>query len=61
MSCDVGLFVESVLYVLWRGFVNGKCAVCVEAWVFLMDSVLYVLWRGFVKGLCAVSVVAWDC
>ena len=72
MCCGVILLMDSVLYVLWRSFVNRLCAVCVVAWfclwtvccmccgvVLLMDSVLYVFWRSFVNGQCAVCVVAW--
>jgi len=31
MCCSVVLFTESVLYVLWCGFVYGQCALCVVA------------------------------
>jgi hypothetical protein len=60
MCCGVVLFMDSVLYVLCRGFVYGQCFVCVVAWfclwtvccmccglVFFMDSVHSVLWLGF--------------
>jgi hypothetical protein len=65
---------DSVLYVLWRGFVNGQCDLCVVAWFGLwtvccmccgiglfVDSVLYVLWSGFFNGQCDLCVVVWVC
>jgi len=47
MCCGVVLLMDRVLYVLWRGFVNGECAVCVVAWFF--------------NGECAVCVMVWVC
>ena len=60
MCCGAVLFMDSVLYVLWRGLVYGENAVCVVVWfclrkmccmccgvVLFTDSVLYVSWCGF--------------
>jgi len=61
MCCAVVLLMDSVLCVLWRGFLSGQCAVCVVGVVLLMDSLLYVLWCGFVNGQFAVCFVAKFC